>query len=688
MGRSVGASVRLIARDPRFDSRFYLAAYPDVDRSGAHPAAHYVRRGAFEGRAPAAEFDGFRYASTNPEVDLSGMSPLEHFIREGYRAGRPATPLVVSPLADHGVVPLDVLGRALRRSPAVARGALLRSLAPRLRGILDDRGSDELADVIASKPSVRRLRSQVRRAARFADGSGPAVAIGPGPEADVLVTVLGVLAQEPGATFALATGSAARLPGILRPPGRVETAGVLELDAGLWPVPGAVAALVGHGALPGTAVGVSLAHDGTALVGVDRWRYSAGGAAAGSLVTKAFALDLSGRATGADVAPHDDRPRALVVAEAIPTPDLDSGSLSSLNYMRALQRLGYRVSFLPRDLVRLERYAAELEVEGIEVWTRPAVDSIEQVLDTAGPFDLAFVLRPMVFAAVAPYVRFRSPGATVVYVPTDLHHLRMSAQARIQDDATLAMLATGMERVELDNVRSADLTLVISETEHQLLRRLAPDARVELVPMARESPGGSRDPAGREIMFLGGFGHAPNVDAVDWFLDEVWPLIADELPDAEFAVYGAALPSELLGRSADRIHMRGYVPELSEAFANARVMVVPLRFGAGIKGKIVTAMHSGVPIVSTQVGVDGMSLDGEVHVANSPADFAAAVIELYRSPSAARELAGRASRTAEGRFTLTQLVTTLERILGGGSREAQPHRRAASGAAGRMDADH
>jgi glycosyltransferase involved in cell wall biosynthesis len=137
----------------------------------------------------------------------------------------------------------------------------------------------------------------------------------------------------------------------------------------------------------------------------------------------------------------------------------------------------------------------------------------------------------------------------------------------------------------------------------------------------------------RDWLFIGGFQHRPNIDAVLFFVEKIYPFIRDRLPDAKFYIIGDKAPPEIVALANDRIIVAGLQRDVRSFFDSVRLSVAPLRFGAGIKGKINQSMAFGVPVVATSIAVEGMNLTDhkDVLVADEPQDFARALIELYES---------------------------------------------------------
>src|SRR4029434_6125838 len=146
---------------------------------------------------------------------------------------------------------------------------------------------------------------------------------------------------------------------------------------------------------------------------------------------------------------------------------------------------------------------------------------------------------------------------------------------------------------------------------------------------------GSRAPFAlrRGWLFIGSFQHRPNIDAVLFFLQTIYPLVTEHLRDAKFYIVGDKAPPEIVALATERIIVAGLQRDVRPFFDSVKLSVAPLRFGAGIKGKINQSMGFGVPVVATSVAVEGAGLCDreEILVADQPEGFARAVTELYES---------------------------------------------------------
>lgn len=213
-----------------------------------------------------------------------------------------------------------------------------------------------------------------------------------------------------------------------------------------------------------------------------------------------------------------------------------------------------------------------------------------------------------------------------------------------------------LEKSEIREIKNADLSIVISEAEREILSQRLPGANVALVPLVRDfGPFEATPFASRHgLAFIGNYQHPPNVDAVLYFLDQIWPKIASELNDAEFHVVGSYVPSSIEERKSDRVKVHGFIEDLDAFLAKVRLTVAPLRFGAGLKGKVASSLAQGVPGVLTSIAAEGMGLQNgqDVLIADDPHAFADEVIRLYQDPLLWEAIAASGAKSVRKNFSL------------------------------------
>lgn len=335
-----------------------------------------------------------------------------------------------------------------------------------------------------------------------------------------------------------------------------------------------------------------------------------------------------------DATRHLYRRQVLIVDALTPTPDQDSGSLRMANIMRLLIDEGAHVAFLPVNREHGGAYTEALQRSGVEAWYAPFAGPTPGWLKQHGHrFDTVMVSRHYVARELLPLLRKYAPQAQIVFDCVDLHYLREFRGAELAKDASLMRGAQATRRLELGVIAQADATLVVSDAERALLAKDAPAARVELLSnVHRTARPGLPFVQRRDLVFVGGFRHPPNVDAVLWFADEVFPRLRARRPDLRFHCIGNHAPESILALARrEGVSVHGHVPDIDPYMDGAKIGLAPLRYGAGVKGKVNLSMAHGQPVVATPCAVEGMHLrDGiDVLVAESAEDFAAAVLRLY-----------------------------------------------------------
>lgn len=338
---------------------------------------------------------------------------------------------------------------------------------------------------------------------------------------------------------------------------------------------------------------------------------------------------------GADAAAERGRRhRVLVLDACTPTPERDSGSVRMRALLQLLREEGCHVAFFNETGSHDGEATHALQQLGVECWHGPWLGDVPRWLARHGAaLDLVIASRHTVLEPLLPLLRSRAPKATLVFDTVDLHFLREQRAAELAGDRAGLRAAERTRRTELALVRASDRTWVVSEAERALLATLAPGAHVEVVSNIHEpaAPGpGFETRSG--LLFVGGFRHPPNVDAVRWLADQILPRIRAVEPSITLHVAGGDAPAEISALDGrDGITVHGHVPDLGPLLQACRVSVAPLRYGAGVKGKVNQALAHGLPVVATACAVEGMHLrEGEdVLVADDAAAFAKAVLRAH-----------------------------------------------------------
>jgi GT2 family glycosyltransferase/glycosyltransferase involved in cell wall biosynthesis len=359
--------------------------------------------------------------------------------------------------------------------------------------------------------------------------------------------------------------------------------------------------------------------------------------------------------------------RVLIVDATTPMPDHDSGSLRMVNLMRVLADLGCQTSFLPENRLRVERYSEALQALGVEALYAPyAQDPIKLLRERGREFDLVVLSRHYVAASFVGLVRLYAPQARLAFDTVDLHYLREQRAAELGGDAALARHAAATRAQELKLIRECDVTLVVSPVEQELLAKDAPGARVEVLSNVHEVYGAGKPFTERhDLVFVGGFQHPPNTDAVEWFVAEVFARVRAELPDVRLHVIGSKVPESIRALASEHVLVHGFVEDILPYMDGCRVSIAPLRYGAGVKGKVNMAMSCGLPVVATPIAVEGMHVRAgeDVLVAADAAAFAAEVVRLYRDPALWSTLSANGLANVEQHFSFAAARTAVQKLF-------------------------
>jgi GT2 family glycosyltransferase len=359
--------------------------------------------------------------------------------------------------------------------------------------------------------------------------------------------------------------------------------------------------------------------------------------------------------------------RALIVDARVLTPNQDSGSLRMIGLLRCLEELGLHSTFIPLNLLGVSPYTEQMQELGVECLHAPFIAGLDTfLLEHGDQFDLILLSRAQVVEEILPLCRKHAPDIPVIFDTVDLHSLRQKREAAIGSNDAKLEQARAMEILEVKLGSEADAILVVSSVEEAILAEKLPNSRIALVSNIHEiHPPVASFESRRDFFFIGGFEHGPNEDGVIWFCQEIMPKVLYLLPEAIFHVVGSNMPNSIRALAGDHVIAHGQVEDLERFFETCLLSVAPLRFGAGVKGKINQSMSFGVPVVSTPIGIEGMHLvpEGNVLLADTPEEFARQVVRLHHD----RDLWGRLSknglRNIEEHFSSSVAKRNLQALL-------------------------
>ncbi|MBZ4687982.1 MAG: glycosyltransferase [Clostridiales bacterium] len=354
-----------------------------------------------------------------------------------------------------------------------------------------------------------------------------------------------------------------------------------------------------------------------------------------------------------------DKKTVLVIDHYVPHFDKDAGSRCTYSYLRLFNKMGFKVIFVGDNFYKHEPYTSELQRMGIEVlYGNWYAQNIKKWIEQNGKYiDYAYLNRPHISIKYIDLLKTYT-NAKIIYFGHDLHYLRERRNYEIEKNEELLKASERWKKTEFELFNKADVVYVVSSYEEEILKKQFSEKIIRTIPVyiyddVSDSNVNSFNER-EDILFVGGFNHKPNIDAVLWFVKEIFPSIVTENPNIKFYIVGSNPPEEIKKLHSKNIIVTGFVSdeELQKLYNNCRLVVVPLRFGAGVKGKVVEAMYYQVPLVTTSIGAEGLkNIEKNLVISDEPKDFAEKVIKLYNDKNLWAELSKNSYNYILNNFT-------------------------------------
>lgn len=361
----------------------------------------------------------------------------------------------------------------------------------------------------------------------------------------------------------------------------------------------------------------------------------------------------------------------LFVDHYVPMPDRDAGSRTVYQYIRMFLKHGLLVKFVGDNFNRSEPYTTMLQQMGVEVlYGINYKKTLFAWLDENKAWiDVVFLNRPHISVKYIDYF-YEKTDMKIIYYGHDLHFLRNRREYALTGDPQKEKEAKDWEDKELYLMRRANISYYPSEIEVREIQKI--DAKIPVKAVTAyafdtfpQNP--PNDFEQREgILFVGGFAHGPNRDAVLWFVQKCYPLIQKKcrIPFYIAGSYPTAEIEKLHGKDGITVKAFATEQELDALYASCRLVVAPLRYGAGVKGKVVEALYRGIPVITTPIGAEGIDeietaacvvkdADGEAANENDMAQsFASQVLRLYSDTDRLRQMASASQELARKYFSM------------------------------------
>lgn len=326
----------------------------------------------------------------------------------------------------------------------------------------------------------------------------------------------------------------------------------------------------------------------------------------------------------------------LVIDSYMPSYDKESGSRRLFEIIKIFKALNFHVIFAADNGYKEEPYVSVLQNLQIEVlYTQRGygVTIKQQIQQRLASIDLAWICRPELNEKYLPLVK-QGDNIKVIYDTIDLHYLRLKRawELSINRGTNRDSHWQEMQAKELHFAHQSDLTITVTSTEQKILQYQSVN-KVEVIPNVHYSYQGNIPAFNKRsgILFIGGYNHIPNVDGVKWLCQEIMPLVWQKQPNLKVTLLGSNPSDEVKSLAGDLVTVTGYIKDVTPYFLSHKLFVSPLRYGAGMKGKIGQSLEYSLPIISTEIGTEGMNLIPEQNIleANNTKDFAAQIMRLY-----------------------------------------------------------
>ncbi len=357
----------------------------------------------------------------------------------------------------------------------------------------------------------------------------------------------------------------------------------------------------------------------------------------------------------------------LVIDHYVPHYDQDAGSRTMYQYLKLFKKMGLNVKFAGDNFYRHEPYTTVLQQLGIEVLYGPwyAQNFHNWLQENGSYFDYIFLSRPHISIKYIANLR-KVTNAKILYYGHDLHYLRNLREYELFQKEELLHSANHWKKIENQIFKMSDVVYYLSDAEITEINKADPQITTRTIPVYifdhfEKNKTNFSDKSG--LLFVGGFAHSPNVDAILWFVESIFPRILRDIPGIKLFIVGSHPPDKIKSLASENVVVTGFTTEdqLKKYYLQSKLVVVPLRYGAGVKGKVMEAMYYQVPIVTTSIGAEGyINAEHILTIADQPGDFAEKVNTLYNDVDLLNKLSDLSYEYVKANFSAERAMGILK----------------------------
>ena len=362
----------------------------------------------------------------------------------------------------------------------------------------------------------------------------------------------------------------------------------------------------------------------------------------------------------------------LFVDHYVPTFDKDAGSKTTYQYLKMLAEKGVQIKFLGDNFLKEEPYTEALEQMGIEVLYGSKMQGgiWKWMEDNKEMIQIAYLNRPHIASKYIDYIK-ENTDWKIIFYGHDLHFLRLQREYALKPRPELLEEIAYFKSMELSVLQKADISYYPSNLEVEEIHKIDDSIPVKAITayVFSDSVQVEKMTEGREgMLFVGGFAHPPNEDGVLWFAKEIFPLMRRQLPNISFRIVGSKPTEKVLALGQQEgIEVLGFVSDekLHSLYQESRMVIVPLRYGAGVKGKVVEALHEGAAILTTPCGAEGIpGIEEVVAIEGEEREFAKTGALLYQNIPKLREMGQKSLEFVEKAFSTEAVFEGIRQDFG------------------------
>ena len=363
-----------------------------------------------------------------------------------------------------------------------------------------------------------------------------------------------------------------------------------------------------------------------------------------------------------------NKKRILVIDHYVPHYDQDAGGKCTYHYLKLFTKLGYKVTFIGDNFFKHEPYTGLLQQMGIEVlYGNWYYHSINEWLKLNGKyFDYIYMNRPHITKKYIDLLKQYS-DAKLVYFGHDLHYIREQRNYEVTGEESLLESSSKWKEKEFNLFRKSDVIHVVGNYELEVIKKEFPDKVVRNIPLYiydqfLEEVNSFENR--KDILFVGGFRHKPNEDAVLWFMNQIWPSVSEQNPEMKFYIVGSNPSEQIKSLQSDRVIVTGFISdnELEQLYSTCKLVVAPLRYGAGVKGKIVEAMYYQIPVVTTPIGAEGLvNKESVMLITDNERGFVDKVNQLYNNEDLWNQLSSNSGEYIQKNFSEDAAINVIKK---------------------------